>query len=160
MSNLFFKCPYVFQWLQDLTGPNFKLTEALLAAFSQLPEVALPETRRRQPKEPWRAAACAQCPQRALLWRETSRLSTRGAGGGAVSEPRVRACSPSVPPSTCLSEGQPPSAQVTPQSLERRATRRGDRTSECPPYLLLAFLSRSVSSQSHTQCPTLNKKQL
>lgn len=42
MSNLFLKCPYVFQWLQDLTGPNFELTEALLAAFSQLPEVALP----------------------------------------------------------------------------------------------------------------------
>lgn len=41
MSNLFLKSPYVFQWLQDLTGPNFKLTEALLTAFRQLPEVVL-----------------------------------------------------------------------------------------------------------------------
>lgn len=41
MSNLFLKCPYVFQWLGDLTGPNFDLTEALLAAFSQLRKVAL-----------------------------------------------------------------------------------------------------------------------
>lgn len=65
--------PVHFSVVTDLTGPSFELTEALLAAFSQLPEVELHLGPARAAQELWNA----------LPW-EASCLSARG----AVSEPR------------------------------------------------------------------------
>lgn len=69
--------PVHFSVVTDLTGPSFELTEALLAAFSQLPEGEFHLGPARAAQELWNA----------LPW-EASCLSTRG----AVSEPRCWVC--------------------------------------------------------------------
>lgn len=69
--------PVHFSVVTDLTGPSFELTEAVLAAFSQLPEGEFRLGPARAAQELWSA----------LPW-EASCLSTRG----PVSEPRRCVC--------------------------------------------------------------------
>ena len=77
-----------FQWLRDLTGPKLELTEAFLAAFSQLPEVApRPEPTTSSPGGRGRAAALVQCPPLECPARAEEKPSVHE--GGAVSELRV-----------------------------------------------------------------------